>query len=292
MFEFKNILTNHLITGDEAGNEGFQSFFSIGRRLVRICTGGLMLCAVCSCAYAAGIRVASLNLDKKFGPGIVSKIAAQDDLRRADVLLLQEIVDGPESRVAAEVAAKLGLHSAFEPAFQLDSRFVEGLAILSRFPMSAPDMTRLSHNDVHFHTRKRIVMAVTVETPNGPVRIVNTHLDNRINQSAKLVQLKEVQLFIGSYTGPCIIGGDFNTGNFRWYSHVLPVPGVQSLNAVLDKSMREQGFQTPLGAGPGTLHFLGLKLDWIYLRGLTALDSGVTPIDFSDHNSVWVTFER
>ena len=57
---------------------------------------------------------------------------------------------------------------------------------------------------------------------------------------------------------------------------------------MVDQEMQRHGFRTPLGSGPGSLHFLGLKLDWIYLRGLRALGSGVTPISFSDHNSVWV----
>ena len=64
---------------------------------------------------------------------------------------------------------------------------------------------------------------------------------------------------------------------------------MQSLRGVVNRYMTRHGFSTPLGSGPGTLHFLGLKLDWIYLRVLSAVDSGLTPISFSDHNCVWVT---
>jgi endonuclease/exonuclease/phosphatase (EEP) superfamily protein YafD len=56
--------------------------------------------------------------------------------------------------------------------------------------------------------------------------------------------------------------------------------------------MARRGFTTPLGKGGGTLHFLELKLDWIYLRGLTANSSGVTAVFFSDHNSVWVKTDK
>jgi endonuclease/exonuclease/phosphatase (EEP) superfamily protein YafD len=132
-------------------------------------------------------------------------------------------------------------------------------------------------------------MAVTAEGPTGPGRIVNTHLDNRINRDAKREQLPEIQQFLSGYDGPCILGGDFNSANFLWVSHLLPIPGVQSLRAVTNQELEPLGFTTPLGSGPGREHFLGLKLDWIYLRELNAHESGVTPIAFSDHNSVWVT---
>ena len=46
---------------------------------------------------------------------------------------------------------------------------------------------------------------------------------------------------------------------------------------------------TPLGGGAATLHYFGIKLDWIYVRGLETGESGVTHIPFSDHNSVWIT---
>ena len=64
------------------------------------------------------------------------------------------------------------------------------------------------------------------------------------------------------------------------------------MNRLLRKGMARRGFTTPLGKGGGTLHFLELKLDWIYLRGLTANSSGVTAVFFSDHNSVWVKTDK
>ena len=270
---------------------------------VRIYTNWIMvtvrifatLCGVIlySCAGQAQMRVASLNIAKQYGPKVLAEIGKQPDLRKADVLLLQEVVDGPESHMAfREMGTLLGLNVVFEPAFQLNGRFMEGLAIMSRYPIGAKSSARLAHNELHFHTRGRIVLAATVESPLGPLRIVNTHLDNRINRDAKVAQLAGIWNELGNYAGPCLIGGDFNSGNFRWISHVLPIPGVQSLRAAVDQEMMEHGFSTPLGAGPGTLHFLGLKLDWIYLRGLSVGESGVAPIGFSDHNSVWVVVDR
>jgi endonuclease/exonuclease/phosphatase (EEP) superfamily protein YafD len=284
------ILTNQLSSQTNPRRIGFIQFAPDEWKAVRIFTkwmiGSMLLC--CSAGHAE-MRVASLNIAKQYGPKVLGEIGAQPDLRKADVLLLQEVVDGSQAHMASEIAKVLGLKVVFEPAFQLNGQFMEGLAILSRYPIGPATVAPLSHNSLHFHTRKRIVMAVTAESPNGPVRIVNTHLDNRINRDAKREQLREIQQFLAGYDGPCILGGDFNSANFFWVSHLLPIPGVQSLRAVTNQEMEPHGFATPLGRGSGTEHFLGLKLDWIYLRGLTAQESGVTPIAFSDHNSVWVT---
>ena len=238
----------------------------------------------------AQVRVASLNLDKRYGPELISHMRDSPDLRKADILLLQEVVDGPASHVPTDIAAALGLHVVFAPAFQLNEQFHEGLAILSRYPLIEQAVIPLSHNNLHFHTRIRIALVAMADIPGGKLRLIDLHLDNRINASEKREQLEQLWPGAGPETEPCVLGGDFNSANFRWVSHVFPIPGVQSLRALVDQEMKEHSFSTPLGSGPGTLHFMGLKLDWIYLRGLRADSSGVTPIAFSDHNSVWVSF--
>ncbi len=235
------------------------------------------------------LRIASLNLAKQWNPRVLDQIRNQPDLRQADILLLQEVVDGEQRHMPSDVAQTLGLKVVFAKAFRLDEQFDEGLAILSRYPVSARKVLPLTHNSLHFHTRIRIALAATVESPLGGIRIIDTHLDNRINESEKRAQLEGIWAETSSFTGPFIVGGDFNTGNFLWVSHLLPLPSLQNQRGLVEREMKQHGFTTPLGSGPATLHFPALKLDWIYLRGLRALESGVTPIGFSDHNSVWVT---
>ena len=116
------------------------------------------------------MRIASLNLGKKYGPKLVAEIGNEPDLRAAEILLLQETVDGPQSHVAAEIAAALGMHAVFAPVFRLNGQFEEGLAILSRYPLGEKTVTGLPHNSLHLHTRIRIVLAATAESPLGPDR--------------------------------------------------------------------------------------------------------------------------
>ncbi len=85
------------------------------------------------------MRIASLNIAKQDGSKVLAEIGAQPDLRKADVLLLQEVVDGSQSHMASEIGAGPGLNAVFEPAFQLNGQFMEGLAILSRYPIDGCD---------------------------------------------------------------------------------------------------------------------------------------------------------
>jgi endonuclease/exonuclease/phosphatase (EEP) superfamily protein YafD len=259
------------------------------RRVVLLCVCGSLLAAAEPQAPgpAQSLRIASLNLAKRTDPQALAEIRACADLRAADILLLQEVVAGPHTSFASAAAGSLGLRVTFAPAFRLGGNRSEGLAILSRYPLAAPEAIPLGHNDLHFKTRSRIALAATVESPLGAIRVINVHLDNRINSQPKREQLAGIWGRDGRYGGPMIVGGDFNTGDFLWLSHVVPLPFLQHQRAVVEEEMQRHGFSTPFGSGPATFHLFRLKLDWIYTRGLRATQAGVTPIRFSDHNAVW-----
>ncbi len=146
----------------------------------------------------------------------------------------------------------------------------------------------LTHNNLHFHMRKRIVMAVTAQSPAGPVRIVNTHLDNRINRGAKREQLREVRQFFAGYDGPCIPGGDFTSANFFDLAtsadprSAKPARGDQSGDAT---AWIQHAFAQRAGNGafPGTEARLDLSARIERARIGSYADR------VSDHNSVWVT---
>jgi len=245
---------------------------------------------LCGRAADAEVRIASLNIAVKHDSKMLEEIRNQPDLRKADVLLLQEVVDGPSEHVTGEIASALGLEFfVFAPAFQMKPQYAEGLAILSRYRLGPTDAIRLPRNNLHIGTTPRIALAATVSSPMGEIRVINTHLDDRINEADERRQLAPIWEDASRFIGACVIGGDFNSGNFWWAAHLIPVPGLQRQSAMLRREMARRGFATPLGSGAATFHILGLKLDWIYVRNLIAAGSGVTPIRFSDHNAVWVT---
>jgi endonuclease/exonuclease/phosphatase family metal-dependent hydrolase len=114
---------------------------------------------------------------------------AAEELRRlgADVVGLQEASTGRgRGNVAARLAAQLGFHHVYAPAssrffgnngvdriiaFLLN--FAEGPAIVSRFPITGwetYDLPRCSR-----FMDSRVLLAATLQTPRGPLRVFSTH---------------------------------------------------------------------------------------------------------------------
>jgi endonuclease/exonuclease/phosphatase family metal-dependent hydrolase len=236
----------------------------------------------------AAVRVASLNIAKESGPALIEKMRTQPDLRKADIILLQEVVDFEGGHVAREAGKALGMQVEFRPAFDLRPGVKEGLAILSKFPLSDPVVLQLERNRLHFKNRIRIALAVTARTPLGPVRVIDVHLDNRINSDRKRSQMAGLWPEVDQASMPVILGGDFNSGNFYWVSHVVPIPEADHQRTAVVEEMRKHGFTTTMGHAGATYHIPFQVIDWIFVKGLTAGESGITPIGFSDHNSVWL----
>jgi endonuclease/exonuclease/phosphatase (EEP) superfamily protein YafD len=120
------------------------------------------------------------------------------------------------------------------------------------------------------------------------------HLDTRITQKQRLLQVGAVVEKESSSREPLIVGGDFNTANVRWMWNVFPIPYVQSHTRAVRDMFVGHGFESPLdGAGP-TFKVLGLPLhlDWIFPKHLKTVESGTEPIAFSDHRAVWVTLKE
>jgi endonuclease/exonuclease/phosphatase family metal-dependent hydrolase len=240
------------------------------------------------------ITIVSLNMYEETDVNtILTQILESEPLLRADIFLLQEVVqrNGTELSMAQKLARELNFHYAFAPAAPRREDTDRGIAILSRFELRDASMIPLKVYNLVFRSRCRVALAATVETPIGALRVVNVHLDNRLNSREKVAQLSPVLDAVEEHDGPRIVGGDFNTGNILWLSHVIPVPFAQKQLVAVRSAMTEQGFTTPFGSTP-TFDHLGLKLDWIFMKELKVVESGVQPIRFSDHHAVWTRLAR
>jgi endonuclease/exonuclease/phosphatase family metal-dependent hydrolase len=235
------------------------------------------------------ISVASLNMAGQ--ERIVEALATWVQERTLDVLLLQEVgrVSTDGQAFANVLAARLGFGFAFAPAIPYENGHAQGLAIFSRFPLESASVHPLNHFQLAFRSRCRIALAATVRTPGGPIRLVNVHLDTRINSKSRVAQLGPALGAAGPFNGPRAIGGDFNTMDIRWVGSIWPLPYLQRQSGAVRKMMSEHGFSTPFGDTPATFRALGLplKLDWIYLRDLEPLKWGVDRLDLTDHRGVW-----
>jgi endonuclease/exonuclease/phosphatase family metal-dependent hydrolase len=234
------------------------------------------------------LSVVSLNTAKETNPDrMVSALDRAPRLRQADLFLLQEVVDTDgEANTAGHVAQRLGYFTAFAAA--TSRAHDQGLALVSRYPLQDVQILRLKQCDLGSRTRSRFALAATVRGPWGNIRIWNVHLDTRINAAERLEQLQPVIEEATRYTGPRLIGGDFNTNDVYWLRNRLPLPGGPPHSALIRHAMEQHGFETPLPNALNTFPALRRHLDWIFIRELRALAASLEPAPFSDHNAVWM----
>jgi endonuclease/exonuclease/phosphatase family metal-dependent hydrolase len=230
----------------------------------------------------------SLNMAKETDPDkVVDAIRDAPRLRDADVYLLQEVCHtAGKPSVADEAAHMLGYSVAFAAA--APGVYNQGLAIVSRYPITNIEIKNLKTCDLRFRSRHRFAIAATVRTPWRDLRVWNVHLDTRINSRERLDQLKPVIDDAARYTGPRLIGGDFNTNDMYWLGNVVPVPFGPAHSAAIRRAMQEHGFETPFPNGLDTFPRFRRHLDWIFLSELKSLAASMEPAPFSDHNAIWV----
>jgi endonuclease/exonuclease/phosphatase family metal-dependent hydrolase len=234
------------------------------------------------------IAVVSLNLAAEADPSrIVSELRQKRLTSMTDVYLFQEVVRASEghSSVAEEVARRLGMNAVF--ASPDGGSTTRGLAIVSRFPLQQAEVTCLKDCNLLVRSRKRISVAATATTTMGDLRIFNAHLDTRINPDERLKQLEPVIRDAAAFAGPVVVGGDFNTNDMRWFWNVVPFPRPGRQAEEVLRAMQTKGFQTPFRATGSTFDRMGMQLDWIYTRRLSAPRAAVQPLDFSDHHAIW-----
>ena len=110
-----------------------------------------------------------------------------------------------------------------------------GIALLSRYPVSAWEVVRLPALPVRVplwfggpvptlvRDEARVAVAATVETPGGPLTVVNTHLSFVPWWNGR--QLRSLVRTVGAAQRPLLLVGDLNMGPAR----VLAATGMRSL---------------------------------------------------------------
>jgi endonuclease/exonuclease/phosphatase family metal-dependent hydrolase len=244
-------------------------------------------------AAADSISVVTLNLAKETD---IEKVLEQLDtiapVRRADVFLFQEVAQdrGRKTCIAEDLAKRLGMNLVYSPASTGVTD--QGLAILSKFPLRDRSVRALKAYDLRFHSRHRIALSATAETPAGPVRLYNAHLDTRLNLGDRLEQLTPVVDDDHGFQGARLVGGDFNTNDFYWLGRVVPIPFLHSQTDGMSAFMIRHGFLNPIPVRRSTFDYAGMHLDWMFVKGLAPLGTAVYPLEFSDHHAVLVRFVK
>ncbi len=225
------------------------------------------------------IKVVSWNI--RFGLDIDGAEAALrdvDELRSADVLLLQEM-DGPG---VDKLADGLGLHAAFASSgIHAKTERDFGNAILTPAPLRDRTVVELPHQ-ARVGGHPRVAISARVDLGGREVTVCSTHTETPALSAARRVeQFAAVAGFASSWPTACsIVGGDFNTVTTR---------GIRKLTALFDEA----------GHAPVSLEAVTMRrggrsfaLDHLFARGLSPVASGVVRgLDASDHAPIWVVLE-
>jgi endonuclease/exonuclease/phosphatase family metal-dependent hydrolase len=142
----------------------------------------------------------------------VARLVDDEDV---DVVLLQEVARTPAARADERLAARLGMARAYARANgSLEALgFEEGLAVLSRFPITAVRLRQLGRTRTPL--ARRIALACDLETPMGPVLAVSAHL--ALPQRGNADQIRALRAWVAEQhtDGPALVGGDFNAPEAR-----------------------------------------------------------------------------
>jgi endonuclease/exonuclease/phosphatase family metal-dependent hydrolase len=199
----------------------------------------------------------------------IAALASDSVLRRADVLMLQEMDEEGTRRIAEA----FGLWYVYYPAIHHNrTRRNFGNAVLSRWPIIADAKIILPHTSRYAGTH-RIATAATINVGQDTIRVYSTHLGTPadVSSSARKNQLRTIVADAARHKR-VVIGGDMNESD---------------VGAVA----REAGYSWPTESGPRTT-LLG-RWDHIYMKGVKTPDSaGSGTVNdvrgSSDHRPIWV----
>jgi endonuclease/exonuclease/phosphatase family metal-dependent hydrolase len=167
------------------------------------------------CSSCESITVISANLwhDWPRHRHLVERLETFSRLverQKADVVLLQEVARTPEMWVDRWLSDRLGMAYVYSRANggEAGIGFEEGLAVFSRFPLSAPHLVQLGDRSNSFV--RRLALGATVEADCGKLLAFSVHLGLARRQN--ITQMAHLREWVAGLAGdmPALIGGDFN----------------------------------------------------------------------------------
>lgn len=193
---------------------------------------------------------------------------------------------------------ELGTGDPYETGLFADVPNLHGLhgnAILSRYPMENVALLPLDaggqwftgtpKNDGQFRIGGRMAMAAQI----AGVTCVSVHYESESDAQGRADQTRRLLDLIAQHSGdgPCIIGGDLNTAAFadRRMSGAetleQPFPTEPAFAAFADAGFDWQSCNAPgitTRAAPGKpVRYPLQKLDWLFVRGVTASAPMILP---------------
>lgn len=221
-------------------------------------------------------------------------LACLVEVEDVDVLLLQEVsrtIDFPADEWLAQ-RLKMAFVYARANGHTEGIGFEEGLAILSRFPISQPIIQPLDQAGSIFV--QRLVLGVTVQVPAADLPVFSTHLSLRRRRN--VAQLQQLRQWVQAMTpgSLALIGGDFNAGELTPRMTAVRQNWIDAFRWLHPK---EDGTTHSL-YWPWGKPFKRQRLDYLFLKPgssrwhITEATHLTTPeIAHSDHQAVLVRLD-
>ncbi len=241
---------------------------------------------------SAEFKVVSYNIRYRAGDELerlIDVLRADPEVGGAAIIGLQE-VDRNRKRTgnvntARKIADALGMHYAWAaPPSEEGEEEETGVALLSHHPLS--DVTRLLLPHEGPGGRRRVALGATLRVGDALLRAYSVHAETRMPLEKKIEHWRAVVEDIARHPSVAhvVVVGDFNTIKGK------DVRAARRLFA-------DAGFDTPIPDDRATwkTFVVKLKLDWLWLRGVKAVSSGIDrEVGFSDHWPLWaaVRLER
>lgn len=230
------------------------------------------------------LKIVTFNIKfSKNLSAVITELTKNEQLKNADIILLQEVVGIPgdaHAHAAEAIAESLKMNYAYAPAFIHEYNELDfGVAILSKYPLSNIKKLILPHLDFVKKTQ-RIAIAATININGKDLRLYSAHLEAIQFSSHRVDQMDAI--ITDSFnvkSQHILIAGDLNSAPF-W----------QRLKLI--RHVKKNGFNDATkGIGitfkKGPIRF---KLDHIFTKGLNLVKSGKEPFTkASDHRPVWIT---
>jgi len=235
------------------------------------------------------LKIVSYNIRWRSGGELqqITRWLKEAASSRPTIIGLQEVDrakkrSGRVNHVKA-LADSLGMYYAWTaPHTKARSEEEEtGVAILSPYPLT--DVTRIVLPNPGPGGRVRVAIGATAQIGKTSIRVYSVHGETRLAIAKKVEQLRAVLDDLQKHPKdmPAIVLGDFNS----W-----EVPAIEGVR----KLFTTAGFSTPFPDDESTffrkalMFDVKLKLDWIWVRGLTPQSYGIDrSLTVSDHFPLW-----
>ena len=206
--------------------------------------------------------------------GAIETFDSSPELQQADVVLLQEM----DNEGTDALARSLKMNYVYYPASVHPKTGRDfGEAILSPWPLSDDAKIFLPHESPR-NGQIRIAVRAWVQTPGQPLLAYSVHTEMTLMPPwQRIDQIRVLQASVPDDAHQVVIGGDFNT--------LTPIERYY-----LVRMMNKEGFEWLTKDGGATVEEkgVGMVLDYIFARGLEAINSGVVDSEASDHLPLWV----